>query len=215
MNDNQSYALRDGLPSLPERIKALPVNEQGYPVPFFVAWIDGKPDFRITDPARIRDAVIGDRCWICGQKLGKHRAFVIGPMCTVNRIAPEPPSHADCAVFSAQACPFLSLPRAHRREANMPEGHCEPPGVMLKRNPGVVAIWHTRHYRIMRGPLFQLGEPEDVRWLTQGREATRAEVIASFESGLPALQSIAIEEGPAQVKLLANDTARAMQYLPQ
>ena len=47
--------------------------------------------------------------------MGVHKAFVIGPMCAVNRvIAPEPPSHRDCGTFSARVLP---VPVAAAREA--------------------------------------------------------------------------------------------------
>ena len=48
MNDIQMKPL----PPMPSRIAALPVDERGYPVPWFVAWIDGKPEFRCADPAK-------------------------------------------------------------------------------------------------------------------------------------------------------------------
>lgn len=71
---------------MPPRIARLPVNDAGYPVPWFVAWIDGKPDFRVIGPAKLPKAVKEGRCWICGDKItGPTVAFVIGPMCAVNR----------------------------------------------------------------------------------------------------------------------------------
>ena len=61
----------------------------------------------------------------------------------------------------------------------------------LKRNPGVVLLWTTRSdpmpFRAPGGLLFTLPDPVSVLWFSEGRSATRAEVIASIESGLPAL----------------------------
>ncbi len=136
MKTSAHRPVRAGLPPLPLRITTLPVDERGFPVPRFVAWIDGKPDFRVVDPRQRARAVRLNRCWICGEAFGAHKAFVVGPMCVVNRVSSEPPSHRECAVFAAQACPFLTLPRARRRDANLPATG-EPPGVMLTRNPGV------------------------------------------------------------------------------
>jgi hypothetical protein len=34
---------------MPARFARLPADERGYPVPKFVEWIDGKPDFRCVD----------------------------------------------------------------------------------------------------------------------------------------------------------------------
>lgn len=52
-------------------------------------------------------------------------------------------------------------------------------------------LWYTRHHRIMEVPngvLFQIGRPFKTEWYARGRPATRAEVMESIESGLPALR---------------------------
>lgn len=191
-------SLRAGLPALPPEMKHLPIDERGYPVPFFVAWVNGKPDFRIADQTKKAKAIRFNRCWICGEQLGRYRAFVIGPMCAVNRVSSEPPSHLNCAMFAVKACPFLILPKAVRREANMPEESSEPPGIMLTRNPGVTLIWVTQVYTVTRhadGELFHLrAPPSQVLWYTQGRRATREEAQASIDSGLPVLREMAALE---------------------
>ncbi|MBK3333519.1 hypothetical protein GA845_00540 [Burkholderia pseudomallei] len=175
----------------------LPIDERGYPVPYFVAWVDGKPDFRVSDGAKMQNCVRFHRCWLCGGMLGRYRAFVIGPMCAVNRVSSEPPSHLNCALFAVHACPFLILPKAIRREANTPEGMTDPPGIFLKRNPGVSLVWVTREYRVTPcdgGVLFRLGEPSATLWYAHGRRATREEAQASIDSGLPALREVAASE---------------------
>src|SRR5262245_17055942 len=102
----------------PARVKRLPVDEsRGFPTPWFVVWVDpdgqrcepgeGKPEFRLADAAKYSKAIRESLCWVCGDKLGRRVYFVIGPMCTINRRSSDPPCHRDCAVFSAQACPFL------------------------------------------------------------------------------------------------------------
>lgn len=185
-------SVREGLPPLPATMRRLPVDHRGYPVPWFVAWIDGKPDFRVIDAAKFQPALQDRLCWLCGQKMGTHFAFVIGPMCGITRTISEPPSHVDCAMFSAQACPFLALPKAKRRESNMPDRCTDAPGVGLKRNPGAVAVWVTDSYRPFKAPdggrLFEIGKPKKVHWYAEGRSASRAEIMASVESGIPLLQ---------------------------
>src|SRR6202011_6089326 len=73
------------------------------------------------------------------------------------------------------------------------------PGFALSRNPGVAMLWITRQFEVFRvdnGYLIQMGEPESVEWLACGRTATRAEVLASIESGLPNLEAVArMEKG--------------------
>src|SRR6516162_9906742 len=94
---------------IPDRIKRLRVF-RGYPVPWFVPWLNHEPEFRCMTQEKMQLAIEQKRCWICGQKLGTFMTFVVGPMCTVNRINAEPPSHKDCATFAVQACPFLTKP---------------------------------------------------------------------------------------------------------
>lgn len=69
----------------------------------------------------------------------------------VNLNTAEPPCHYECAVYSARACPFLTIPRMRRNEKSMPEGH-RVAGIAIKRNPGVVVLWTARGYRREKVP---------------------------------------------------------------
>lgn len=182
---------------LPYRMVKLPRDHRGFPIPRFVHYIDGKPDFRVVEPGMIARCIRYKVCWICGEPLGRFMTFVIGPMCAVNRTSSEPPCHHDCAVYAATVCPFLTMPKMRRQDHNMPE-HAPPPGFMIARNPGVALLWTTRQYGIYRvdnGVLFEIGKPHDVRWLTNGRASTAAEVAESMRTGLPALLDVARTEG--------------------
>ena len=99
------------LPAPPPRLARLPRDRHGRVTPWFVAWIDGEPDHRIVRTGAAAEAMMLRLCWLCGGSMGAHGAFVLGVMCTVNRIAPEPPSHRDCALYATVACPFLATPR--------------------------------------------------------------------------------------------------------
>lgn len=221
-------ALRPDLPPLPARMAGLPVNEVGYPVPWFVAWIGGKPDLRVVDATKYRPAVREHLCWLCGQRLGRNVTYVIGPMCAVNRVSSEPPSHYDCAEFAAMACPFLTRPKAPRNEKAVPD-HSEAAGVGLKRNPGVALLWTTRDPLdiirvdaepdapggpIQAGILFRVGHPERVDWFAEGRQATRAEVEASILSGCEILRETATIEGPEAVAHLERSLMTALELVP-
>lgn len=199
------------------RIGKLPVDKHGRPVPWFVAWIDGQPDFRVIGPGKITDAVRYQLCWVCGGPLGGYKAFVIGPMCAVNRVSAEPPSHRDCAVYSAMHCPFLATPNMVRRDRSLPADTLMPAGQMLRRNPGVALVWVTRRYSLFAadgGALISIGDPTETLWFAHGRDATRDEVLASIDSGLPALQEMAEEEGPDAVEALEKMHADALQFVP-
>jgi hypothetical protein len=225
--------LRKDLPEIPDRIKRLPVD-RGYPVPWFVTWLDengervprgqGTPEFRVMDEEALKDAIQFKLCWVCGQKLGAFRAFTIGPMCTVNLSTAEPPSHLECAVFSAKACPFLSKPNSRRRENDLPAEALNPVGVSIPRNPEVTCIWVTKGFSIRRVPrirdgeitgigiMFGLGAPEETKWFHSGREATREEVIKAIKSGEPALREYA--DGPIAHKSLDTLIKNAMERIP-
>lgn len=208
--------LRAGLPPLPPKMTYLPIDERGYPVPYFVEWVNGKPDHRIVDRRRMESAMRSDLCWLCGHKLGVYRSFVIGPMCAVTLTSAEPPSHLECARYATQACPFLTRPHAHRREAGLPDNRVAAPGNMLKRNPGVTCIWTTRTYkpfRVAGGVLFEIGDPIAMEWVCEGRPATIEEIDESIESGLPALFEQAKPEGPEAMEGLERALERVIRQL--
>lgn len=210
---------RPGLPPLPDRMKRLPVDARGYPVPHFVAWIDGKPDHRVADQAKLLLAHRLGLCHLCGQALGSFKAFIVGPMCGVNRISSEPPSHRECAEWAVIACPFLSRPRAHRRAPGLPEGVEHAAGFALQRNPGVTLVWVTKSYSVVKadggiGGLFRMGEPTHVAFYAEGRAATRDEIEESVNTGLPLLMEPAVSEGPRAVRELERMTTSFRRLLP-
>lgn len=196
MNTSECPARAPRFPDLPARMRALPLDDRGYPVPWFVPWRDGKPLFPAMDPRKRSKAWGERRCWVCGGKIGRVQAFVIGPMCAVNRTSMEPPCHLECARFSAKRCPFLSNPRMGRvgdtyRGTDLREKQVAA-GTMIPRNPGVAMVWATLKARIFAdgqgGYLFDIGKPHAVEWYAHGRTATRAEVLESINTGLPILR---------------------------
>lgn len=184
--------------SLPERMKRLPLDKRGYPIPAFVEIVNGEPDFRIMSQKHWARCVKEKVCWVCGKPLGRYMVFVAGAMCGINRTSSEPPSHRECAIWSAQNCPFLGRPHMVRREDDMTrEAVKNVAGIMISRNPGVAMIWITRSYEIWRapnGPLIEMGAPEEVLWFAEGRPATRAEVEESIRTGLPLLHAEAVKQ---------------------
>ncbi|MGW4043016.1 hypothetical protein [Streptomyces sp. NPDC004721] len=205
------------LPTPPPRIARLPRNHAGYPVPWFVAWIDGMPDFRVIGAGKLDDAIRFRACWLCGEPLGANAAFVIGPMCAINRVSPEPPSHRDCADYAARACPFLTTPDMRRRDSQLPDNTVEPDGIMLRRNPGVALVWVSRTWRLQPHlRLWTVGDPIETRWYAEGRPATRAEALASITSGLPLLRAEAEKDRRPAAALaeLEAQHARALELMP-
>ena len=191
--------MREFIGTVPERISRLPRDKRGFPVPWFVQWIDGQPHFPIMDSEKFARAVNHKRCWCCGQPLGGNLAFVIGPMCVVNRVTAEPPNHFDCALFALRNCPFMANPKVVRglTAADAKAMGTVVAGEMIDRNPGVGCMWVTKSYKLEKhgpGYLFRIGPAEKVSFWAHGREATRAEVMHSVDTGLPILRAKAKED---------------------
>lgn len=223
------------MPAMPPRIAKLPrtriMGMAAAPVPWFVTYFkggepcaygEGEPDFRVADTRKLGLAIRAGLCWVCGEKLGAYKAFLIGPMCAVNRVTSEPPNHSECAIFSAQACPFLTRPHMRRNKSELPEETKNPAGIFVERNPGCACVWVTKTFNVFRphaggdGILLRLGDPTSVLWFAEGKQATREQVLASIDSGYPLLEREAREDTDpaAAVKALARERERAMQYLP-
>lgn len=218
------------LPDMPASVERLPKDHRGYPVPFFVTWLDedgkllpldkqheGQPEFRLADARKFRLCHIKKLCWVCGESLDeRQRTFVIGPMCAINRISAEMPCHIECARFSVQACPFLSRPKAVRRTVGLPEDIEDRSG-HDPDNPGVAMLWNCRRYDLVQtdgGWLVELGNPAWVQWWAEGRRATPQEAFEALQHGALKLHKIAAECGKADVAKLEGLVGKAMRFLP-
>lgn len=207
---------------LPPKMRGLPRDKRGFPVPWFVPWVDGQPLFPAMDPAKRNRAWRDRLCWVCGGKIGRVQVFVVGPMCAVNRTSAEPPCHLECARFSARWCPFLANP-AMRRVGDAYKGHelnRYAPGEMIERNPGVTLVWQTLRASVFpdgKGNyLFDIGKPHAVEWFARGRPAHRAEVLESIRTGLPILEQMAAADPDAveAKRELARRTRAALALVP-
>jgi hypothetical protein len=203
---------------VPGRMQHRPISSKGFPVPWFVAQINGEWDFRVIGPGKIAEAHNHRKCWLCGGQMGRWSVFTIGPMCSVNRVSAEPPAHLSCAEYAAKACPFLTQPRMRRNDKGLEEtGAVQAAGIMISRNPGVTLLWITKSYRLVQagdGVLFRLGPAARVFWYAEGRTATRAEVDASIASGLPLLEAEAVKDGPEGIAALQKAVMESQALLP-
>ena len=208
---------RTDLPQpIPQRVRSLPI-QNGFPVPWFVAQVNGKYDFRLIEKHKLLEAIKYKKCWVCGEKLGAYLAFSIGPMCAINRTISEPPSHTECAEWSIKACPFLAQRQDYRRDTNLPEGIKEPGGVAIARQPGATCLWVTSKYKVVNagnGLIFKIGDPLQVKWFREGRQATREEVLESINTGYPILEEMAIKEGNRAIAALEEMRENALKLIP-
>jgi hypothetical protein len=219
------HALRPDIEPPPRFMQELPIDKRGYPIPWFVDYLNGEPEFRAMDPRKFRRAINERLCWTCGNKLFGEEIFVIGPMCAVSRISSEPPNHRECGIYAAKNCPFLSKPQMHRRtDEEIDKIKVPSPGIMIERNPGVSLLWYTRRHALLTvrncppavdGILFKLGWPFKLEWYCRGRTATRAEILESLESGLPILRDQAEKfDGPAGVAFLEKQITDTYRLIP-
>lgn len=210
-------ALRSWLEKPLGAIAKLPIV-RGFPVPWFVAWIKGEPEFRAMDPNKWAKAVRKRLCWCCGEPLGFHATFVIGPMCAINRVSSEPPNHPECARWSARNCPFLTQRQMERREDEYTANAKSIGGHAIKRNPGVALLWTTDQWTTFSdgdgGILIRIGEPTETEWFSHGRTATRAEVLESVRTGLPFLEEPARSQGASAVRALEQMKQDAERFYP-
>jgi hypothetical protein len=106
-----------------------------------------------------------------------------------------------------------------RNEEGLPPNHTPAAGGhMVLANPGVQAIWTTHGFEVVRasqghdGAFIRMDQPRSVEWFTQGRPATREEVAAGFELGLPKLRELAARDGA--VRETEEDIVAARGYWP-
>ncbi len=174
----------------------------GYIVPYFVAWyLDDKPvnekvpgavpSFVTIDIQRATFCRTNNLCWCCGKQLGAHKWFVFGPASAIAQTSVEPPSHAECAHYAVQVCPFILDPDRNMRGPTVPTklGQAVNPGVSV-HNPGVSVLWATKKFEAFkvgreRGVYwYAVGEPEVVEFWRKGKKATRAEVVEAVDASL-------------------------------
>jgi hypothetical protein len=217
---------------VPARLRKLPRDHRDFLVPFFVAWLDdtgrlmrpgvGTPDFRVVDTNKMAECLNWNRCWLCGDTLGRFKTFVLGPMCCINRLTTEPPSHLECAEYAVRVCPFLTRPRMRRNEHDMPDYKVAPAGVMDPGNPGTMALWTCHGFKLEKaergnpGRLIVVGEAASVTWWHEGRMASPVEAADALRAGMAKLAKVAADQdGPGAVETVMEMTRQAERWLPE
>jgi hypothetical protein len=164
----------------PASIKALPREERGYPIPYFVAYNrDGSRDLRFADVQKQHICVRQRLCWVCGKSLNILLGFLGGPLSVVNRLHSDMACHPSCAEFSVKYCPHVNNASAKYRDSGKPFDANKPVG-MVKEHPGVTAIVYCtdfetsppdKHGGILASPL----GVTRVDWWFEGGQVTQAE----------------------------------------
>jgi hypothetical protein len=135
---------------IPQQLSHLKIDSRGYPIPFFVTWIDGKPEFRFLDHKR-QEMIIEKKLYhICGKKLNDdYNYFISGPIGFHNRISSDAAMHRVCAEFSLRACPHLYLQKADRRENDelAKEIIAKADDVLIKEKPQILILARASKFK--------------------------------------------------------------------
>lgn len=91
---------------IPSFVAHLPCHG-GLPVPYFIAWANGVPEFRVIDGAVVIKCVQKSLCGICGRRLGEYAYVIGGPRSRESHFYSDPPMHKKCAEWATEVCPFL------------------------------------------------------------------------------------------------------------
>lgn len=139
---------RASLVPIPDRLQRRP-RHGALPIPFTTLMRDGKPDFRVNDPALAATAMKSNRCAMCGGILDYWKVFLgSAQQLDGHRLFTDPPSHQECMDYAIQVCPFL-LGRP-RRDTQIPgEVLVEFSTPYAPVLPDIVYLGYTRSYEVV------------------------------------------------------------------
>jgi hypothetical protein len=103
---------------LPERMKSMPTDKRGFPIPYVVA-IDasGNPQFTVNDAVKQITAIHQQLCGICGQRMPQDDIWLVGgPKSAFHPHGAyiDGPLHGECARYALQVCPYLAISATYR-----------------------------------------------------------------------------------------------------
>lgn len=146
---------------IPDIMKSLPVDDRGYPIPYFVQYVNGVPDFRYQDTKKKQACRLYNKCSICGKQLTKKSFwFIAGPKGLENRVSSDEAMHEQCARFSLRYCPHLHYEKSTRRDGGITAATTQvlhkPSKVFLVRADQIQFIdgLHTR-FRVTKTEAFE------------------------------------------------------------
>lgn len=93
---------------MPLRLRQRPLYK-GMPVPALVMWVNGVPDFRVTDMEQWNRLASNRLCSLCGTPLKRLLWFIGGSQFLTNRLFFDLPVHEECGLYAFKVCPYLAL----------------------------------------------------------------------------------------------------------
>jgi hypothetical protein len=144
--------------AIPKRMRTLPCDARGYPVPFIVM-IDksGTAQFTINDMERVKSCISRKLCSICGRRHDALMWFVGGSRCFLHPHGAfiDPPLHLECAEYAMRVCPFLAAPRYAKR--------IDDRKLTDKNRPDGIALVKVEYMNPMQPEVFGLGAASALR----------------------------------------------------
>jgi hypothetical protein len=98
---------------IPDRMRLLPVDRRGYPVPVIIQRSDaGEPLFAANDTTVQRRCAAKKLCPVCGTKLEKGLWFCGGPKSAFHPMGRyfDSALHHECMTYALKVCPYLAMP---------------------------------------------------------------------------------------------------------
>jgi hypothetical protein len=158
-------------------MRDLPLDPTGA---FAMPWFSSVDDDGTPNASRVAGikrlfALQRHLCWTCGRPLTRFKSFVLGPVQVVPRSTSELPSHVGCNRYALLVCPFLTNPKRRRSDQKILEQMRDYVST-APVSPGVFALWVTRSFEVVSHSRFNVGDPVQTTWWTQGRPATAEEI---------------------------------------
>lgn len=145
---------------VPDKMKHLPKDKRGYPIPVTFLMDGDVPHFAINDEFQRQKVIQEDRCALCGKDLYRAKYFVGGPLSALHQDGRyiDPPMHRECATYALKVCPYLAAPSYSglEDEAKIPK---DPKGrlfidpTMIKERPALFVMIAVPKFRAITGPL--------------------------------------------------------------
>lgn len=96
---------------VPDCMAHLPKDPRGFPGTYTsIKLPDGRYDLTTADHGKWLEVVNDRLCALCGRPLRNTMWFIGGPKCVAYRFFFDPAMHEECAKYSFEVCPYLSLP---------------------------------------------------------------------------------------------------------
>lgn len=96
---------------MPDSIKMLE-QYKGFPITATTLIVDGKPNFKATDPEKVWEFKRDGKCSICGQSLNYWIAFMVTEEEAKTGLIYESPNHEACLRYAFKICPWLAYSNA-------------------------------------------------------------------------------------------------------